>query len=162
MIFAFLLIFQLVQYNVEGKHFLVETEDDTLLHTDVNQTGPVLWISYLIHLIVVFYTPPLWPRYDHFSCLMKMKGGLFGRKKQSICGYTAKSVEKGSKCTKPIQSWFSLATNLLYLFLGGNDSELQTVKSFTWTKIFNLDFTRIYPSHPWHFATLQWLRMESR
>ena len=28
MIFAFLLLLQLVQYNVQGKHFLVETEDE--------------------------------------------------------------------------------------------------------------------------------------
>ena len=31
MIFAFILILQLVQYNVLGKHYLVETEDENSL-----------------------------------------------------------------------------------------------------------------------------------
>ena len=36
MIFAFLLLLQVVQYNVQGKHFLVETEDGNSLE----ENGP--------------------------------------------------------------------------------------------------------------------------
>ena len=32
--------------------------------------------------------------------------------------------------------------------------ELENVKSFTRTNISKTDFTRIYPSYPWHFPTL--------
>ena len=35
MIFAIILLLQLVQYNVEGKHFLVETKDDNSMEVGV-------------------------------------------------------------------------------------------------------------------------------
>ena len=37
MIFAFLLLFQLVQYNITGKYFLVKTRDDNSLDDEDHQ-----------------------------------------------------------------------------------------------------------------------------
>ena len=52
MIFAFLLLLQLVQYNVQGKHFLVETEDeqDKQGMNSMEGNGPGQVYEYCLHL----------------------------------------------------------------------------------------------------------------
>ena len=45
MIFAFLLLLQVVQYNVQGKHFLVETEDGNSLE----ENGPGQVYEYFLN-----------------------------------------------------------------------------------------------------------------
>ena len=52
MIFAFLLLLQLVQYNVQGKHYLVETEDENSL--EKNSPGQVY--EYFLNLCQTRHT----------------------------------------------------------------------------------------------------------